>query len=806
VFNGIDAYLVYSTLPKTTLHVAPGGNNASSGQTIDAPLASLAGARDRIRALRAGGPLGPVEVLIRGGVYYQSPTLILEEQDSGTLGSPVVFKAYPGENPIISGGRPISSPTLSGGQYSVTVPGARNGRWPFRQLFIDDVRYTLARSPNEGYYFVQGIPPEPSSYPYEPFWSGRNFSFKPGDLKDWSTLPLDEISIRVYHLWETNTVYLTSVDESNNSAYSATGVSRGFAPSATNSPGGVSKRYVVENAPDSLDAPGEWYLNRTTGLLSIIPFGSEDLSQKTLVAPFTQQAIIINGDADANRFVEHIRFEGIAFKHYATKPLLTSAGGWRYMQGAKEAGACIEIEGAKFIKFIRCELSHIGLHGIQFGRGCKFNVVEQCHIHDLGGGGIYLGELIATYEGYDPGTYGYTSHNTIYNNYIHDGGIIHEAAAGLIIGQSHDNLVWNNEIAHFNWSGMQIGWTWDSSPTWTYNNRIEYNYIHDIGQNVLSDLGGIYLVGNNKNTIVGNNVVHDVYTWIEGNGRGLYPDQQASGITFRNNLIYNTGANSIGINFCRDIIVKNNVFAMNYGKGTFHFGSNVDATIINNIFYTRYGYIYTDNTDDFNENWVSEMNNNLYWRIGGRPITYNPDSDFPFWKSQRGWDSNSLEADPMFRDPENGDFSFADPRNAAAIGFVPVDWTQSGLVGPADWGDLPESFERERSYRLYLEAKPGYDFNMKASETFMSGESASVVESGGQQYGAVTYSRIKVPLNVNDLEVRASSNLQTPLDNWSPLTEVHSVVDDGVITESVTIRDNQPVSTSKSRFYRIRSQ
>jgi hypothetical protein len=225
-------------------------------------------------------------------------------------------------------------------------------------------------------------------------------------------------------------------------------------------------------------------------------------------------------------------------------------------------------------------------------------------------------------------------------------------------------------------------------------------------------------------------------------------------------------------------------------------------------YHTRYGNIYTDNNDDFNENWIRAMNNNLYWRIGGGPITYNRDSDFALWKFWRGWDSNSLVADPMFKDPENGDFSFANPQNANAIGFVPVDWTQSGLIGPADWVNLPKSFERERSYRVYYEEYPGHKewFNSKASETFMSGESAAVVESGGQDYGAVTYSRIKIPLNENDLEVRASSNLQTPLNNWSSLTEVHSVVDDGVITESVTVRDNQPVSASDSRFYRIRSQ
>jgi len=58
------------------LTVSPTGNDAWSGKLAapnaaktDGPLASLAGARDAIRKLKAAGPLTqPVEVRMRGGV------------------------------------------------------------------------------------------------------------------------------------------------------------------------------------------------------------------------------------------------------------------------------------------------------------------------------------------------------------------------------------------------------------------------------------------------------------------------------------------------------------------------------------------------------------------------------------------------------------------------------------------------------------------------------------------------------------------------------------------------------------------
>ncbi len=93
-----------------TLHVSPGGNDAWSGRLAkanaaktDGPLASLLGARDAIRKLRAGGTAGatpePVTVTIQGGTYRMAESFVLEPRDSF-----VTYQAAQGQRPVFSGG------------------------------------------------------------------------------------------------------------------------------------------------------------------------------------------------------------------------------------------------------------------------------------------------------------------------------------------------------------------------------------------------------------------------------------------------------------------------------------------------------------------------------------------------------------------------------------------------------------------------------------------------------------------------------------------------------------------------------
>ena len=61
-------------------------------------------ARQAVRSL-AGSMTGDIIVYLRGGEYVLSSSVVLDQLDSGTNGFNVVYQAYPGESPVISGGK-----------------------------------------------------------------------------------------------------------------------------------------------------------------------------------------------------------------------------------------------------------------------------------------------------------------------------------------------------------------------------------------------------------------------------------------------------------------------------------------------------------------------------------------------------------------------------------------------------------------------------------------------------------------------------------------------------------------------------
>ena len=139
-------------------YVAVDGNDdwsgklpAANAERADGPFASIAKARDAIRKLKAdqGTLRQPVNVQVRAGTYYISKTISLGPEDSGTTTCPISYTAYPGEKPVLHGGRPVSGWQSEDGKlYHVDLEDVKAGRWYFRQLFVDGRRQIRARYPN----------------------------------------------------------------------------------------------------------------------------------------------------------------------------------------------------------------------------------------------------------------------------------------------------------------------------------------------------------------------------------------------------------------------------------------------------------------------------------------------------------------------------------------------------------------------------------------------------------------------------------------------------------------------------------
>ena len=87
---------------KQTIYVSPNGSDSADGAE-SRPLATLKGARDRIRALANEGLNAPVDVIFASGRYYFDNTVDFTALDSRTSSTKVTYKAADGAEVIFTG-------------------------------------------------------------------------------------------------------------------------------------------------------------------------------------------------------------------------------------------------------------------------------------------------------------------------------------------------------------------------------------------------------------------------------------------------------------------------------------------------------------------------------------------------------------------------------------------------------------------------------------------------------------------------------------------------------------------------------
>jgi len=130
------------------LYVSPGGNDQNAGSE-KFPLASLQGARDKIRSLRQDGKLtGPARVIFKAGIYYINAPVEFTGDDTGTAAMPVSYEGEAGQTVTFDAGMRVSTPWQKEGQlYRTTLVNVPADFRP-KQLFVNGERAILARYPN----------------------------------------------------------------------------------------------------------------------------------------------------------------------------------------------------------------------------------------------------------------------------------------------------------------------------------------------------------------------------------------------------------------------------------------------------------------------------------------------------------------------------------------------------------------------------------------------------------------------------------------------------------------------------------
>ena len=603
------------------------------------PVKTLAEARAAARAIHKQTPDATVRIEIGGGTYRLAETLVLGPEDSNT-----VWEAAPGQRVVVSGGRVIGG--WSKGQGNLWTAPA--GEPYFRQLFISGRRAQRARTPNFGFFRIDG--PSPQEGPFKLKYRGA------GIKPEWAGTDAEVIALLA---WADIRMPIVSMDPA---AHIAT-----LAGDPRKSNREADARYYIENTPDSLDTPGEWYLDRKTGVVSYRPLGGEDLTKEEVVAPALTRLVSLEGRPEKGELVRRVVFRGI---HFAHADWSMGPRGYADTQSSvMTAQTAFEAVGAEECAIERCVFRQIGGYAVWFGRGSKKNRVAGNEIADAGGGGVKIGETVQR-----PNDAERNWEHVVSDNHIHDIGLVFPPAVGVWVGQSSRNVIAHNHIHDLYYTAISVGWTWGYGPNQCNGNIIEYNHLHSIGKDMLSDMGGIYTLGMQPGTILRNNLIHDISSFTYG-GWGIYPDEGSTGMVIENNVVYRCKSAGFHQHYGRENIVRNNIFALNRENQLMRTRAepHLSFTFTGNIVYFDQGRL-------LGSNWTGEqfkMERNLYFDARSDGIRFAGRS-FDEWRAA-GQDRESIAADPLFVNPANFDFRLRPGSPAAKIGFRPIDLS---TVGP----------------------------------------------------------------------------------------------------------------------------
>jgi hypothetical protein len=673
-----------SQVERSAFFVAMNGNDAWSGklaapngQRTDGPFGTIAQAVRAVRESKTQGSEPRSKVLIEGGLYFLNEPLVLEPIDSGLF-----LSAYRNGRPIVSGGRKISGwkETEVGGKklWAADIPEARDGKWFFRELWINGRRAVRARHPNHGYLSVAELPEATADWTK----GQTRFRFREGDLKPWTEAANAEVLVMTR--WVESRLPIVSVDE--NERIVRFGKRSVFQLAA-------GDLYYVEHAPDILDEAGEWYLERASGRVYYAPLPNEVIDKIEAVAPLLSQVVRIEGKPEAKKFLEGVVFRGLTFSHTEwcfpegfqsakNKPQISpepeaEIGG--FAQAAIGVPGAVWGEGGHECTFENCTFSNLGNYGLELGRGCVSNRIIECEFSDLGAGGMKIGETAVRQNEAEQSGF-----NEIANCNIHDGGKMFASAIGLWIGQSANNRITHDLIHDFYYTGMSIGWTWGYGPSMATNNLVEFNHVHHIGVKsdgdgpILSDMGGIYTLGKQPGSKILNNLWHDISGFRYG-GWGIYFDEGSSGILAASNVVYGTTHGGFHQHYGETNMVWNNIFA--FGRDQQIQRSRAEPHL---SFSFETNIVYFDSGALLAGDWSGTnflMDWNIYFdsRSDRKEISFG-NSSFEKWREQ-GNDRNSILADPLFVAPKENDFRLRPNSPALKFGFVPIDVSRVGISG-----------------------------------------------------------------------------------------------------------------------------
>lgn len=560
------------------IHVSKTGNDKNSGN-LNAPVATIEKARDLIKGIKRRNNSSPV-IIIHEGEYELGNPLIFNEQDSGSEKCPLIIRAAFGEKVVFSGGRRLNSLSfflvkdkkvlnrLSEHvrseiyQIDLQEQGINNFGKHVQyghglpvvpstlELYFNDEPLTLAQYPNKGSIKI-GKVLDKGSVPRVGDHSNRGavFHYTDDRHKRWAGLNDVWMQGTFNYGYADDFINIETIDTFKKTIKLRSPHLYGVAN------GKDFQQYVAINILEELDQPGEWYLDRDTGVLYLWPPSS--LAKAKIVVSIIEDPII------SLQGVRNVRLENITIEN--------------------GRGIGVYMENCYNTQIAGCIIRNLGNSGVFMGQGAK-QLDEKSSIDD------YKGEPVSRQIGsYQNHLYNNTSwnRNAGSNNGILSCDVYNTGAGGICLsGGDKKSLTPGNSYVtncriynytrrnKFTWAGIRVDGCgnkvshneifnsdWHGIFVQGNDHIFEYNYIHDVTLN--SDDTSPWYIGRNPSDR-GNVVRYNFFDHCGSKNRmnmGIYCDDSSTDVLVFGNVFNNMLTNH-GVVFSNtgwDIVVRNNI-------------------------------------------------------------------------------------------------------------------------------------------------------------------------------------------------------------------------------------------------------
>jgi len=371
VFSAVLLWLCFSCQKQTTkIYVATNGDDTATG-TKNSPLKSIQKARDLSLFSKKKGP---VDIILEDGTYYLSESVMFEAKHSGSKENHIKYQAVNEGKAIISGGTllDLNWELYKDGIYKAKTP---EGLSNIDQLYVNGLNQRMARFPNaiagknvfDTWDLLHTKEPNPEN---DPLGTPRITSYENPQ----------GAYVHAMHaaLWG-DMHWLVKGKTENDSLVLEGGWQN-------NRPSEMHPRYrIIENVFEELDAPQEWYFNKKEKVLYYYPEEGTDIKQAKIEVVRLKNLIEFKGTKENP--VQFITFEGLVFRHASRsfmenkEPLLRSD--WTTYRGG-----AIKFTGAEDCSIINCEFDQLGGNSIFVNNYNRRLTFKSCYIHQSGASGI----------------------------------------------------------------------------------------------------------------------------------------------------------------------------------------------------------------------------------------------------------------------------------------------------------------------------------------------------------------------------------------------------------------------------------